>query len=318
MSKAREVFNACCSCICAFGIAFYLWSYISQPGIYGGHLSGHILIYPPDDSDEYFIHDIHFNAKTELVWKWKEPENFAYDGINLSINENMNVTVFFPSLTYTHFFPSLTCTNKDGEGKFSKSYLSDLLTTSSETGSATMLPEQLDELYSFILSAGNGTLPRPRHHMYSFDSPYRVSFTHFMVGGGPQLGLVGISVFAAGIVLRLFGTLGEGNTDALGKLHRQHRRFTLVSAAVLANFGVFFLGVYLDNSYGGAVNTFGEFLCVMTSFLGILLLPCSIVYSLVRHLNPKIEEWDFFGVSLAVLFFLIVTLAISSYLGYFD
>lgn len=293
MSKAPKVFNACCFCICAFGIAFYLWAYISRPGTYSASFNGRISVYPPDDSEEYFIHDIQFRAETEPVWKWEEPENFSYDHINLTINDKMNVTVFFPSLTYTH---------KDGEGKFSKSCLSDLLITSSETGSATILPEQLDKLYSFILSAGNGTLPRPRHHGYHFDSPYWASFTHFS-GGGSQLCLVGISILAAGIFLRLFGTLGEGSTDA--SLHRQHCRFTVVTPAVLVNYGVFLLGVYL-NRYGGAVDQFGAFLCRTSYPLGILLIPSSVLYSLMRRFNPKIRKWDFFGVSLAILFFLIV------------
>jgi hypothetical protein len=298
MSKAGKLSHF----ICFLAIIIFLWSYFARPGSYYGHINGSVTIPSREDARIYGFCYIRFTSETKPKWEWTEPNNFRYGRIDLTINDKSKTTVLFPSLT---------CEHGGEEHAFSKPFLIDLLTANSEVESDTITPEQSDALFNFILSAGDGTLPPPRHHPYYLESPYRADFTHFLLGGSgtPILGVIALAMLAIGIILRFLGTPKNKHVSRPG--HQQQARYGIspVVIVVSVNYGSFLLGVYLNN-FGGAIDEFGAFLCRTTCIIGTLVIPVSIVYSFVRRFATRIAQWDFLGAYLSILSYFVMMLFI--------
>src|SRR5215213_5427023 len=83
--------------------------------------------------------------------------------------------------------------------------------------------------------------------------------------------------------------------------HRRPRlrgpRMSLGVVAVVANYALFFFGVFLD-SFGGWIDQLGAVLCRATYILAGPLVIAACLYSVVRrYLLPR-RIWDFYGPSL--------------------
>jgi hypothetical protein len=78
------------------------------------------------------------------------------------------------------------------------------------------------------------------------------------------------------------------------------KRFTPAILAVLLNYGLWRVGVFLDR-FPGDVDVFGAHLCRATYALGVPLILLAILYAVIRrYILPK-HEWDFCGPVLAAL-----------------
>jgi hypothetical protein len=283
--------------ICVLGIIVFLWSFSARPGVYYGSISGSVLIVPADDSQDYESYHVHFQSKTEPAWEWTLPHNFRYDRMDLTINDKTQATVFFPSLT---------CKHGAEEVAFSKALLKRLITADSDADPNTITPEKSDQLFGFIISAGQGTLPPPQHHPYYSGSPYGMNFTHFLLGGGDLTSLSGLTAMVVGILLELVRTARNKDGGRVAARQRVAYKLSPVPIAVLINYSILLLGIYL-NRFGGAIDI-GTSLCSTTWTLGMLLIPVSIGYSFLRRFGTRIAQWDFFGVCLSLLLYFVTLL----------
>jgi hypothetical protein len=78
---------------------------------------------------------------------------------------------------------------------------------------------------------------------------------------------------------------------------------SLAVVAVIANYAVFFFGVFLD-SFGGWIDQFGAVLCRATYALAGPLVVLACAYSIVRRYVLPQRMWDFYGPSLAFIGYL--------------
>jgi hypothetical protein len=292
MLKANKLHH----CICILAIIIFVWSYHAKPGRYRESLNGRAMISSTDTSVSFcYGYLVFFQSETKPHWEWSEPNNVFYDHIDLTIDVKTEATVLFPSLT---------CKYGNKQAPFTKHLLKDLLTANSKFD--TITPQQLNELFNFIMSAGKGTLPRPRHHPYHIECPYDAYFTHFRVGGD-SVPLLGVPLLAAGILLRLLTSSSQKRATSLPGKQKSRRQLSLMLVVVLINYGIFWWGVFLDN-FGGPIDKFGAFLFENSCIFGTLLIPVSILYSLLRRFATRVRKWDFYGPYTAILFYLIITL----------
>ena len=296
MSRVSKVSH----CICIIGIIVFVWLYHTLPGIYYGLIDGSFTIMSPDNSEVYESYYIRFKSETTPTWKWAKPNNFIYAQITLNINDNIEVSINFPSLL---------CQHGSEEKPFSKALLKELIISDSKATSETITEEQLNYLFSFIISAGDGTLPRTRHHHYYVESPCRGDIAHFSLGYPVHPGL-GVIALMAGIILWSVNFAKMNDVRLCGGLRPTRRLVSITVIAVLANYGLFLFGLFLD-SFGGTIDAFGASLCETTFLIGTLLIPISILYSFVRRFATKIHQWDFFGVYLSILVYLITILILE-------
>ena len=92
---------------------------------------------------------------------------------------------------------------------------------------------------------------------------------------------------------------------AVARIGAFRRRFTVCVLAVLVNYAVFFVGVYLD-SYAGAIDQFGALLCRSTFAIGNFLIPLSVAYSFMRRFGSEARQWDLYGPGLAFILNLVM------------
>jgi len=291
MIKAKRVHH----CICVLSIIFFVWSYHTKPGIYQSFLGGNADIFAPDESELQYYYHVKFEAETKPKWEWTLPHNFSYDHVDLTIDDQTKATIFFPSLT---------CEYGTKQATFTKQFLKELLTVNSEFDK--IVDEQLDELFRFILSAGEGIPPPPRHHPYHLDSPYRASYVHFHLGGDlpPFLGVL---LLATGIILHFIAYSRKKRAISLDDRPQAQKQLSFMLVVVFINYGIFTWGVFLNN-FGGTIDKFGAYLCENTYIIGTILIPISIFYSFVRRFATRARQWDFYGPYISILFYFIITL----------
>jgi len=289
-------------CICLIGLIAFACLSHAQPGKYHGLIDGSVTVCPSDDSQVYEYYDIRFHSETRPTWRKDRPTNFSYDYIDLTFNYKTKATVYFPSLK---------CLYGTKESTFSKALLKDLLITNSEAKSDTIISKQIDQLFGLITSAGVGTFPNPRHHPYYVESPLRGSFFHSCSGFSPGPGF-GVLILIIGGILWFVGFSRTKDASSLvGERRQATRLVSLVVIAVLTNYGLFFFGMFLG-FFDGTIGKFGASLCEITSLIGTILIPISILYSFIRRFATKSQQWDFFGVYLSVLLYLIIWLLLMS------
>jgi hypothetical protein len=229
MSKISKVSH----CICIIGVIAFAWLSYAQPGEYYGLINGSVTIFPLDDSEVYEIYDIRFRSETKPTWSQNIPSNFSYDYIELTINYKTKAIVYFPSLK---------CRYGTKESTFSKELLKELLTTDSEAKSDTITSEQLDQLFEFITSAGDGTLPKPRHHPYYVESPYHASFVHFLLGFSFGRGFCILILIIGGLLWLVGFSRMKHESSRVSEHQPATRLISIVVIAVLINYGLFFGG----------------------------------------------------------------------------
>ena len=255
--------------ICLIGVIAFAWLSHAQPGKYQGLIDGSVTVFPSDDSKVYEYYDIRFHSETKPTWRKNRPTNFKYDYIELTFNYKTKAIVYFPTL-------KCLCGTK--ESTFSKTLLEDLLITNYEAKSDTIVGEQIDQIFGLITSVGNGTIPKPRHHLYSIESPLRGNFVHFCSGFSPGPGFGVLTLIVGGVLWFVGFSRMKNSSRLVGDRRQATRLISIIAIAVLINYGLFFIGVFLD-LFGGTIDKFGASLCEISSLIGTILIPISILYS---------------------------------------
>jgi hypothetical protein len=130
----------------------------------------------------------------------------------------------------------LTCEYGTKHVPFTKQFLKELLTVNSEYDE--IVAEQLDELFRFILSVGEKVLPRPRHHPYHLESPYRASYVHFRLGGS-FLPLFSLLLLATGILLHFLADSHKKREISLDNQPQAQKQLSFMLVIVFINYGIF-------------------------------------------------------------------------------
>ncbi len=298
MPNARKAYNIICACLCILAIAVFVWYYAYLPGIYYGSLNG--IFYMTPEKGLSLNDFVNFKAKSNATWEWDRPPTFSYDQVNLSFGDT-EATVLLLSRTI-----------KTGAGQqpFSRQSLEGVLTTSTGTFFDDTDPNQFDALYDFILSAGDGTLPPPRHHSYHNTSPYLKSFTHFRSGGASYIAYTTILIMAIGILLRFFGTMNDPNKGLTKPKPGLCSKFNTIQLIAFANFIILCFGLCLPlpEALAGAI-------CLTVYMMSRIFVPISLGYSLYRRFKTSRRQWDFFGVSLTILLYMITVTTLSPLFG---
>jgi len=287
VTRARTVSH----CTSIIAILLFVWLYYTLPGRYYGLIDGSFTTKPPPDSDLHGSCYIHFESKTQPTWKWDLPHNFTYDQISLNTNGNTEATVNFPSFR---------CRYGPQQKPFSKPLLKDLLISGPDAKSQAVTDEQIDFIFGFIVSAADGTLPPPRHHHYHFDSPCHGDFAHFCLGQPLYPGLA-VILLAAGIILWSRNPKMSNNLGLAVAPKPTRSLLSLTVIAALANYALSLLAVSLNGLFAAS-------LCRATLIIAALLIPVSVLYSIVQRFATRARQWDCLGVYLSILCYQIIML----------
>jgi len=294
--KPRKAYHALCWALGVAGILLFAFSYRFQPGKYNGTLWGYIMLFSDETN---YLASFKFTSQTEPQWHWKKPNNFAYETLDLTINSTEKATLRFPSLI---------CEHENSTDTFSQDLLIELLNADPQTQSDEAFQEQLNKLFSLILSAGNGSLPVTDHNIHHFDSPF---FGHLQQSrsGSTFLAFFGPPLLAIAMVLWFVGTLKRSAPDALGNSPMPYRRLTTMSEAILVNHSVFAAGALL-HLFSDRWGQLGTNLCAAALIIAAALIPASIIYSFVFRYRSKYKQWDILAPALSIFLFMIIILCI--------
>ena len=137
-------------------------------GTFYGFVKGHLR----SESDYY---SIIIEGRSEPRWHWSNPGNYAYQ--TLTIEWDADGAVGKGELDLA----TLTMTSDGSTFQFTEQALRDMLLPQNSWQEPPSHAE-IEELYAFVVSAGQGTLPPPRHHGHSFEGPLYGHLTHFSLG----------------------------------------------------------------------------------------------------------------------------------------
>jgi hypothetical protein len=192
----RKVCSLLYLIIGVFGLLSLAVSFGLKSGFYYGLIHGRFDLSGSDHSSW----DVQFKSKSTPQWKWEKPQNFAYDTIYLEIVNLNGDSSHSHTIHVVIDFPSLMCRDTNGEKLFSSELLAELLKPDIHSLSQQTFLNQIDELYSLIIAAGNGKAPVPRHHIYYYKGGLQGTLVHFDLGG-PIYPLIGIFLIAFAVAL---------------------------------------------------------------------------------------------------------------------
>ena len=250
--------------LCVAGIVLIVLTFFYTPGVYNSLLSGSVLI---DSENDLNLVYIKFECRTNKKWYWKKPINYSYSSMELDLHKKNKATIYFPSLI---------CKYNNKEEPLSKKLFGNLLKDNSEDKTDLSFLA-IDKFYDFIMSVNNGTLPPPRHHPYSLDSPYMGHFVHFCLGGGSYLRLLGL-------VLLLSGTIFQ--SIALFKNKKVTFDIWVLLISALVNLALYYLGIVLD-FYPGSADILGARFCRTSIGMFPFLIFITVVYSIFISIKKK-------------------------------
>ncbi len=141
-------------------------------GAYYGHVTASF-----HNFDEPF-YSLRFRGETQPRWRWRCPMNFAYERLQLEWHGESSegtATVNLPSLMYD---------SSGRTGVLSPATLTEWLVAHTKSEAPTGEVKRVQSIFDYIVAAGCGSLPAPRHHTYYFEQPVRGHIQHFLLGFG--------------------------------------------------------------------------------------------------------------------------------------
>lgn len=285
------------------GILLIIFPSEYRPDFYYGSVQGSFVLSGPDRS----YYTVEFESKSKPQWRWAKPDNFSYAVINLSVASLNNYAVSSHPPQATLSFPSSVLKYEEAVVPFSRESLIEFWNPAPSPQADAAFLEQVNTLYELLLSAGNGSLPKPRHHMYHYEHPFTGTLTHFGLSHA-ILPHIGILTMATALLLWFTGAV-KADRRNLAKGLQTYHRITLITAAVVINYSAMLVGILLT-AFGDFFSKLSGILIPATLIIGILLFPISIIYAAERWRATK--QWDTLGVSLAVILSLVI-LFLSSF-----
>jgi hypothetical protein len=123
------------------------------------------------------IFNLSFKGETPRRWTWNL-DSVRYNQLMVSWNGELSegtAEVSLPSMSY----------NRDGStGTVTRELLASWLGGASEPSDASAFTQAVDAIYGYVVAAGQGTLPSPRHHGIHVEEPVHGSIYHFSFGPG--------------------------------------------------------------------------------------------------------------------------------------
>ncbi len=153
------------------------WCWQWTAGVYYGNVNGLVFLTVQDQN-----YSLQFQARTRPKWQWSTPVHFRYSNVILTLksdNQERTLKLQLPGPT----LPDGTVFSSKSLGRFVTNDSLENLTNSRFT-------QQVNALHRILVSLGNGTFSKPRHHPYFTETPLNMSYSHFCLGGGRVHGLI--------------------------------------------------------------------------------------------------------------------------------
>lgn len=176
--RRKYLFVLACLCYALGGLALWLgktWI----PGMYAGHLRGWATLYSAPGKGNFYSYWVDFSGVTPRRFSRPKHYPFRYQHLQL-ISDTGELELSLSSMSYRW---------GRRQGAFTPAVLRDYLAGRHDPN--LLQADHVEKLYGFLVSAGGGEFPRPRHHLYHLDDlegkngwppGLMITFTHFAHG----------------------------------------------------------------------------------------------------------------------------------------
>lgn len=114
-------------------------------------------------------------GKTPAKACWREPVNYTYESLDLEIRGKEEVNAVAD-------LRNMILRLNNGEVPLTEEALSKLLFGDLPLEKESEEARAIHQIFGMILSAGDGTLPPPRHHLYPIEGDLFGNLSHFSLG----------------------------------------------------------------------------------------------------------------------------------------